>query len=226
MINVFSADMGPPIIYDVEAGAKYAPYQVQNQQRSPNRQPSIETVEQDLKPMKKRAKRLKTVTFDMALEIDEEEERHAKKTYVEKMEKEKRDAELKEVEKQIAARVGRMVDGAGGLECKLIDLISRLCSEPPFPVFDLEMDDWFSHLTHVPKFKWEQDLTGSKKGNHDALDVNAMDIDIQEPVDGRFDLYDNLPAMAAPDGYVYDVFGDIDLGQHNVSALTSTGIRR
>ncbi|OXG16036.1 hypothetical protein C361_05484 [Cryptococcus neoformans Tu259-1] len=192
------ADMGPPIIYDVEAGAKYAPYQVQNQQRSPNRQPSIETVEQDLKPMKKRAKRLKTVTFDMALEIDEEEERHAKKTYVERMEKEKRDAELKEVEKQIAARVGRMVDGAGGLE-----------------FFDLEMDDWFSHLTHVPKFKWEQDLTGSKKGNHDALDVNAMDIDIQEPVDGRPDLYDNLPPMAEPDGYVYAVFGDIDLGQHN-----------
>ncbi|OXG18173.1 hypothetical protein C367_04990 [Cryptococcus neoformans Ze90-1] len=192
------ADMGPPIIYDVEAGAKYAPCQVQNQQRSPNRQPSIETVKQDLKPMKKRAKRLKTVTFDMALEIDEEEERHAKKTYVERMEKEKRDAELKEVEKQIAARAGRMVDGAGGLE-----------------FFDLEMDDWFSHLTHVPKFKWEQDLTGSKKGNHDALDVNAMDIDIQEPVDGRPDLYDNLPPMAEPDGYVYDVFGDIDLGQHN-----------
>lgn len=88
------------------------------------------------------------------------------------------------------------------------------------------MDDWFSHLTHVPKFKWEQDLTGSKKGNHDALDVNAMDIDIQEPVDGRPDLYDNLPPMAEPDGYVYAVFGDIDLGQHNVSALTSTGIRR
>lgn len=192
------ADMGPPVAYDDELGEKYAPYQAQTLQRSPNRQSSIETVEQNLEAKKKREKKLKTVTFDRALEIDEEEERHAKKTYAERMEKEKRDAELKQVEKQIATIVGRMVDGGGGLE-----------------FFDLEMDDWFSHLTHVPKFKWEQDLTRSKKGKYGAFKAHAKDIDVQEPVDGRPDVYDNLPPMAEPDDYVYDVFGNIDLGQYD-----------
>lgn len=216
--------MGPPVAYDDELGEKYAPYQAQTLQRSPNRQSSIETVEQNLEAKKKREKKLKTVTFDRALEIDEEEERHAKKTYAERMEKEKRDAELKQVEKQIATIVGRMVDGGGGLECRLIDLISRLFSESPFLVFDLEMDDWFSHLTHVPKFKWEQDLTRSKKGKYGAFKAHAKDIDVQEPVDGRPDVYDNLPPMAEPDDYVYDVFGNIDLGQYDVSALASIRI--
>lgn len=121
--------MGPPAIYDDEPGAQYALYQAQNQERSLNRQSSIETVEQGLESRKKREKKLKTVTFDRALEIDEEEERHARKSYAERMEKEKRDAELKEVEKEIAKKVGRMVDGAGGLECKLIDFISGLFFE-------------------------------------------------------------------------------------------------
>ncbi|KGB76808.2 hypothetical protein CNBG_2646 [Cryptococcus deuterogattii R265] len=192
------ADMGPPVIYDDEPGAQYAPYQAQNQERSLNRQSSIETVEQGLESRKKREKKLKTVTFDRALEIDEEEERHTRKSYAERMEKEKRDAELKKVEKEIATKVGRMVDGAGGLE-----------------FFDLEMDDWFSHLTHVPKFKWEQDLARSKNGKKSALGTDPMDIDVQEPDDNRPDLYDNLPPMAEPDDYVYDVFGNIDLGQHD-----------
>lgn len=121
--------MGPPVICDDEPGAQYAPYQAQNQERSLNRQSSIETVEQGLESRKKREKKLKTVTFDRALEIDEEEERHTRKSYAERMEKEKRDAELKKVEKEVATKVGRMVDGAGGLECKLIDFISRLFFE-------------------------------------------------------------------------------------------------
>lgn len=105
--------------------------------------------------MKKRVKRLKIVIFDMVLEIDEEEECYVKKMYVEKMEKEKRDVELKEVEKQIVVRVGRMVDGVGGFECKLIDFILCLCFELFFLVFDLEMDDWFFYFIYVFKFKWE-----------------------------------------------------------------------
>nr|KIR88202.1 hypothetical protein I308_01262 [Cryptococcus tetragattii IND107] len=192
------ADMGPPAIYDDEPGAQYALYQAQNQERSLNRQSSIETVEQGLESKKKREKKLKTVTFDRALEIDEEEERHARKSYAERMEKEKRDEELKEVEKEIAKKVGRMVDGAGGLE-----------------FFDLEMDHWFSRLTHVPKFKWEQDLAQSKNGKKRAHGTDAMDIDAQETGDNRPDFYDNLPPLAEPDDYVYDVFGNIDLGQHD-----------
>lgn len=128
-IAACSADMGPPVIYDDEPGAQYPSYQAQNQERSLNRQSSIETVGQGLESRKKREKKLKTVTFDMTLEIDEEEERHARKSYAERMEKEKRDAELKEVEKEIAKKVGRMVDGAGGLQCKLIDFISSLFFE-------------------------------------------------------------------------------------------------
>ncbi|KAE8539288.1 hypothetical protein D1P53_004386 [Cryptococcus gattii VGV] len=192
------ADMGPPVIYDDEPGPQYAPYQVQNQERSLNRQSSIETVEQGLESRKKREKKLKTVTFDKALEIDEEQERHARKSYAERMEKEKRDTELKEVEKEIAKKVGRMIDGAGGLQ-----------------FFNLEMDDWFSHLTHVPKFKWEQDLARSKNGKKSAHGTEPMDINVQEPGDNRPDFYDNLPPLAEPDDYVYDVFGNIDLGQHD-----------
>lgn len=89
----------------------------------------------------------------------------------------------------------------------------------PFLVFDLEMDHWFSRLTHVPKFKWEQDLAQSKNGKKRAHGTDAMDIDAQETGDNRPGFYDNLPPLAEPDDYVYDVFGNIDLGQHDVSSV-------
>ncbi|WVN89276.1 uncharacterized protein L203_104497 [Cryptococcus depauperatus CBS 7841] len=153
-----------------------------------NRQGSVETVEQELEIRNQKNRKVKKVSFDKSLEISQVEDINARMFYKDKMIKDRQEAREKEDEKQLSLWAERMVSGAGGLQ-----------------FFEPIMNEWFSSLTRVSKFKWQQDLNHRKQGKeiHNDQDLDK-DLDNNREMRNWF----GSPPVAQPDAY--DVVGGMD----------------
>ncbi|WVQ74364.1 hypothetical protein IAR50_003964 [Cryptococcus sp. DSM 104548] len=203
---------GPVIFYDVNG----EPLAAEQQVNIPSRQPSFNANDNVLENAhletanrkKRKVKQPKKVVFDSSLEINEEEDRQARASYRERMEKDRKEALIKEMERRLELEAISMVEGAGGFE-----------------FFDADMDNWFSSLTRIAEFKWEADVARSKNRKKGLVGPERVtDNDGPNERDAAELPQDFEMSMAPMDdydvqGYMQDARrlpgGEIDFGQND-----------
>ncbi|WRT70077.1 uncharacterized protein IL334_007071 [Kwoniella shivajii] len=168
---------------------------------------SVEDVEQELGPVKRKTKRIRKVTFDDTQELDHEEDRDARRRYREDMIRERSLADAKTREKDMTARATLLVDGAGGLE-----------------FFDSDMNMFFSGLTKIDKFKWELDVAAQRQGN-EGIHVGEEN-EAEKPEDGEWDISgggDGGLGLQGMESTYQDVFQDFEVPIQEVSTSGRQG---
>nr|XP_019043978.1 hypothetical protein I302_07258 [Kwoniella bestiolae CBS 10118]OCF22908.1 hypothetical protein I302_07258 [Kwoniella bestiolae CBS 10118] len=162
---------------------------------------SADDAEQQLEEGKKRkAKKIKKVTFDSSTELDSAGDQEARKRYQEDMKRERAVIDAKAREKIIAATAAALIDGTGGLE-----------------FFDSEMSVFFSTFTRVEKFKWETDLAVHRLGK-DAEQPEGP-AGAEKPEEYQIDVFGDGD-RAMPDA---DVFQDYEVPIQELSASGRQG---
>ncbi|OCF44397.1 hypothetical protein I317_01657 [Kwoniella heveanensis CBS 569] len=163
---------------------------------------SIENVEDELVGIKKRARKVKRAALDEEIELDEKQDREARRKYRSTMERERHVINARATEKKIEARVDMLVNNAGGLQ-----------------FYDPVMSAIFSDFTKVD-FKWEAEVTARKRGANLEPPKEADGIDPTypgdvDPLGPRAGQMGDI-AFGAEAGY-QDVFQDYEIPIHEVS---------
>ncbi|WVQ94859.1 hypothetical protein IAU59_001942 [Kwoniella sp. CBS 9459] len=183
-----------------QAGAGSPPTNgLRNQQdREGSRAASIENVEEELGGTRKRVKKAKKVSIDDATELDEEQDRDARRRYRQTMERERNLIKLRATGKRIEARADLLMNSAGGMQ-----------------FFDPVMSAIFQNFTKVD-FKWEADVAARKKGEDFQMLKEADGLEANQA--GDFDPFGNGAGQAGDVARHVEVFQEYDVPIHEVNA--------